>query len=195
MKRFIIIIVAMTVVHLSWAQISVGTRDNQYIYGEYQYNNWNLKLEESVYAEKIGFQYLRLYTGYQLKLHQSTLSVYPYFGTTYNGNYYSTGCFIDGKYHFLDKFNFFASINPHYDSGYKYKTCYRIGVGMNLTSQIGIKAEFQDMPIYRMKEKRLKGGIFFKTGNLMVIPQLSIPSEGVINNIRCIVDFKYIFLK
>ena len=79
----------MMISTISWAQFSVGTRDNQYFNGEYQYKGWNVKLEESVYAEKIGFQYLRLYAGYMLN--ESKWSVYtiPYFGTSYNGNYFS----------------------------------------------------------------------------------------------------------
>ena len=193
MKRSLLIIVATMVANLSWAQLAIGSRDNQYIYGEYLYKGWQVKLEESFYAEKIGFQYLRLYAGYQLDTPQLSLSAIPYFGNSYNGNYCSSGCFLNGKYYLDDKYHFCVTINPHYDSGYKYTTCYRIGAGMDLTSQIGIKAEFQDMPIYRMKEKRVKCGFIFKTGNLSASPQLSIPAEGVVNNIRCIVDFKYIF--
>ena len=193
MKRFFIVFLSMMVSTISWAQFSVGTRDNQYFYGEYQYKGWNVKLEESVYAEKIGFQYLRLYAGYLLDEAQWSISANPYFGTSYNGNYYSTGCILEGKYHLNEKYHFKATLNPHYDSGYKYKTCYRIGAGMDISNHIGIKAEYQDIPIYRMKEKRVKGGFVFKTGNISVSPQLSIPAEGVVNNIRCIVDFRYSF--
>lgn len=195
MKRTLLTLIAMLAVCLSWGQVSVGTRDNQYFYGSYQYKGWNVKLEESVYAEKIGFQYLRLYGGYTLFNPTWSISAQPYFGSTYNGDYQSMGCMLEGKYTLEDKYHFAVVVNPHYDTGYKYKTNFKLSAGMDLTHQIGIKAEYQEMPIYRMKEKRVKGGFIFKTGNLSVSPQLSIPAEGAINNIRCIVDFHYCFKK
>ncbi len=193
MRRVILSFIALFCFTLSWAQIVVGSRDNQYVYGEYQYKGWSVKLEESVYAEKIGHQYLRLYAGYAYHAPQWSLSAQPYFGASYNGNYCSLGGYLTGKYHLLDKYHFKAILNPHYDSGYKYETNYLIGMGMDLSSQIGIKLEYQEMPIYRMKEKRMKGGFIFKTGNLSVSPQISVPTEGATKNIRCIVDFRYSF--
>ena len=195
MKRIITTLIGLLVVCLSWGQVAVGTRDNQYFYGCYQHKGWNVKLEESVYAEKIGFQYLRLYGGYTYKSHFWSIGAEPYFGAAYNGNYSSMGCLFKGKYHLMDKYHFGVVLNPHYDTGYKYNTNFKVSAGMDLNSQIRIKAEYQEMPIFRMKEKRVKGGFIFKTGNLSVSPQLSIPTEGAINNIRCIVDFHYCFCK
>ena len=195
MRRSILTTITLLYFCLSWAQIAVGTRDNQYIYGEFQHKGWMVKLEESVFAEKMAHQYLRLYAGYRYEMPLWSLSVQPYFGTSYNGNYCSSGCLVTGKYHLMDKYHFKAILNPHYDSGYKYETNFLIGAGADLSSQIGIKLEYQEMPIYRMKEKRLKCGFIFRTGNLSASPQLSIPTEGETKNIRCIVDFRYCFLK
>lgn len=195
MRRMLITTISLLTVCLSWAQVSVGTRDNQYFYGAYQYKGWNVKLEESVYAEKIGFQYLRIYTGYMFEGQHWSVDASPYFGTTYNGDFQSMGCMITGKCHIMDRYHLKCVVNPHYDSSYKYKTNFKVGAGMDINNQIGILAEYQEMPIYRMKEKLIKGGFIFKTGQLSVTPQLSIPAERAIKNIRCIVDFRYCFSK
>ena len=56
---------------------------------------------------------------------------------------------IWGGYHGLlhvtleDRFHFAVVVNPHYDTGYKYKTNFKLSAGMDLHPHIGIKAEYQ----------------------------------------------------
>jgi hypothetical protein len=196
MNRFLLsLLFPLSLISTRAQEIAVGSRDNQYIYGECLYKGWHLKLEESVYSSKIGSQYVRLYAGYCLQNAQWSIDVDSYFGTPYNGKYNSYGCLASGTYVIQDKYHLKATINPHYDSGYKYETNFRIGAEADIFDQISIMAAYQEMPIYRMKEKRVYGGLIFKSGNLSVCPQISIPTDDVINHIRCIVNFRYCFSK
>lgn len=195
MKRALFLLAFALLAITTRSQVSVGTRDNQYFYGAYQYKGWNVKLEQSVYAEKIGFQYLRLYAGYSLQGKVWSVTAEPYFGISYNADYHSTGCLLTGRCCFADRYHVKLIYNPHYDSAYEFEHNFKVGAGMDISQHIGIMAEYQEMPIFRMKEKRLKGGLIFRTGNLSASPQLSVPMEGAKDNIRCLVDFRYCFNK
>ena len=87
-------------------------------------------------------------------------------------------------------------MNPHYDSGYGYKTCYNAGLGVVITSDINIFGRYTTIPEYRMSEKRAHIGLDFHVKNLNVIPVLSIgttATESGSKNLRVLMSFNYRF--
>lgn len=177
-----------------FGQFSIGGRDNRYVYGKYKWDKgWSVKLEQSIYAETIGWQYMRLYTGYEFFYKCIDVLLSPYYGFVYNRNYYSTGGHFLLTVHPLKQVHITGILNPHYDSGIGYGTYYGICAQVDVTSQVALCAKYSDIPSYRMKDKRVNAGCVFKVKNLMAFPQISLPAEGKLNNIRMIVDFSYVF--
>lgn len=180
----------------SYAQFGVGVRDNRYVYGDFCFkNHWIVKLEQSVYSEKFGYQTLRGYIGYKAKVQSFSYKVQAYFGSPYNGSYYSTGVLADGSYTFINRLTINATLNPHYDSSIGYETCFYAGVGVVLTKHIDILAGYTTIPVYRESEKRVLAGFNFHLGNLSVKPQISIAAAGSTKakSLRPAMNFEYKF--
>ncbi len=186
---------ALISLHAS-AQFGAGMRDNRYVYGDYCFlNHWVIKLEQSIYSEKIGYQYLRGYFGYQNHVKEFSYKAEAYFGSPYNGDYYSTGALAEGSYSFFNRFMINAKLNPHYDSSIGYKTCFYAGAGMKLTKSIDILAGYSTIPVYRESEKRVLAGFDFHVANLSVNPQISISAGGnsKTKTLRPALGFRYQF--
>lgn len=181
---------------LAYCQFGVGMRDNRYVYADYTFcRHFNVKVEQSVYAEKIGFQYLRAYAGYRNSVAGIDYGVQGYFGAAYNGSYHSGGAMAKARYKVLERIIIDASLNPHYDSEYGYNTCYSIGAGVVITKNIDIVGEYSTIPQYRMPEKRLNGGFDFHVRSLSVMPRLSIDVAGTsrFKTLRALMGFRYQF--
>ena len=193
----VIILLAMFVICLqSEAQLSIGFRDNRYIYGEYEIKDrFSVKLEHSVYSEKIECQYLRGYFGYGGSIGtQFDYELAPYFGTVYNGKYYSGGVMVGVNYCMLKWLKISAMLNPHYDSGYKYTTCYMSGLSINVWKELFLVGKISNIPEYRLAEDRLYLGLSVDMGRLSVSPMLSIPiDEKTIKSARVLTSFQYTF--
>lgn len=182
---------------MTFAQISVGSRSNRFIYVTFMYkDHYNVRLEQSLFSEKFGLQYIRGYVGYNTSVGVLGFKGTAYFGSTFNRFYYSTGAsaevrirphrllIIDGKF------------NPHYDSGFRYATCYYGGAGVCITKQIDILVGYTNIPEYRMPEKRLNMGFDIHVKNLTVRPRLSLnlSSNSGPKSLRPFIDFEYTFL-
>ena len=176
--------------------ISIGMRDNRFVYGAFTYkNHYVAAIEESLFSEKMGYQYLRGYAGYKGESKILKYSAVGYFGSTYNQNYWSSGlkanlnCLIKNLL-ILD-----GTLNPHYDSGDGYSTCWYAGGGFRITRHIDILAGYGNIPEYRLPEHRLKIGFNFHVGALSVCPKLSlmVRSGHREKSIRTLVDFNYNF--
>lgn len=195
MKKILIFALFVSIAFLSYAQWSIGLRDNNYVNVAYELNKkWDFKLEHSVFSEKIAFQYARTNIGYKHQVKEFMLSGVIYGGTIYNGNFYNAGVNFRTEYQPFNRFKVNAAINPHYDSGYKYTTCYDGGVWFNAYKELSLVGSVSNIPEYRDAETRMYLGLSFEVGPLWVSPRLSIPiDDASIKSRRVLVSMKYEF--
>lgn len=197
MKRYFSLLIMMLCLYSSYAQFSVGMRDNRYAFGQYLLNShYSFKIEQSIFSEKIGFQTLRAYAGYQSELHDVLdYMAEAYFGSAYNRSYNVTGAIISAKYAFVKRLGIKASLNPHYDSTLGYSTCFLAGAFVGLSKDIDITAAYTTIPEYRVSERRVQLGFDFHVSHLIVSPRLSIAAGGnqKAKNLRSLISFSYQF--
>lgn len=194
--KIIICIVSCMTPLAAEAQISVGIRDTRYVYGEYEMKQGYLfRLEQSVYAEKLGLQYLRAYTGYQGLLGILKYKGEGFFGTAYNGSYYNCGGSIHVNSQVIRHLFTEDTLEFLYDSGYGYKTCFRLGLGYHLNDCIDLLCSYSTIPEYRKSQERLLAGLKFHAGALTVVPELSIGLNKAekLRSIRMLMSMKYEF--
>lgn len=193
-KKIITAIAALIIAASASAQIGIGLRDTRYVNISYRYKQaWTAKLEHSVYAEKMAYQYVRLYIGWEREFGMVGVNVEPYFGMTYNNSYSSEGIKLGATVAPLKWLAAEVAVIPHHDSGMGYTTCYDAGLAFRCTRQIAITGGFTNRPEYREPEKRARGGLRFTVDNLWVHPELSIPTEGYGKNVRVLVSMGYAF--
>ncbi len=178
------------------AQVSIGIRDNRYAAIEYAFKDrFHVALEQSVYSEKLPFQYTRAYFGYSLPLAPNLkVTASPYFGMAWNNNYRNLG--LLGSVHFKPcRFGVYGTINPHYDSTFKYKTMFRAGAEFSITNQIDLSADYSTIPVYRQEEKLVRIGVGFKVKNLSARPVFAIPvaGNGKYKSVQILMSCKYTF--
>lgn len=196
MKKILLAILVTMVSFQAMSQISVGIRNNRFINVSYLYkDHYSIKLEQSVFSESFGLQYMRGYVGYQTALGDFQLKGSAYFGATFNRLYFSTGTSADVRFRPSQWLIVDARLTPHYDSGFGYTTCYYGGIGCGITKQIDILAAFTNIPEYRMPEKRFNIGFDFHVKNLKVIPRLSlnISRNSGPKSLRPLIDLEYTF--
>lgn len=197
MKRYISFFIMMLCLSASYAQFSVGMRDNRYAFGQYLLDcHYSFKIEQSIFSEKIGFQTLRAYAGYQSSVHDVLdYMAEAYFGSAYNRSYNTVGAIISAKYAFIKRLGIKASLNPHYDSTLGYSTCFLAGAFVGLSKDIDITAAYTTIPEYRMSERRVQLGFDFHVSRLTVSPHVSIATGGKqkVKNIRSLISFSYQF--
>ena len=196
MRRFLTILTISIMSVQAFAQISVGIRNNRFINIQFLYkDHYSVKLEQSVFAESFGLQYMRGYAAYRTSIKNFDLKGSAYFGATFNRLYYSTGFYADIRYRPIRLLIFDGRLNPHYDSGYGYTTCYYGGLGFRMTKNIDILLGYTNIPEYRMPEERMNLGFDFHVKNLRVVPRLSlnVSSNSGPKSLRPIIDFEYTF--
>lgn len=194
--RYLLTFLLLSIATLASAQISVGMRDNRFIYGAYTYKgHYVATLEQSVFSEKMGYQYMRGYAGYRGEAKIFNYSAVGYFGSTFNRSYWSAGAKANVNCLIKNLLILDGTLNPHYDSGDGYSTCWNAGGGFRLTRHIDLLAAYGNIPEYRMPEYRLKAGFKFHVGALSVAPRLSmmIRSGHRERSIRTLIDFNYNF--
>lgn len=195
-RLFVILLVSIGISLYSTAQISVGIRDNRFVNVAFLYKkHYSVKLEQSIFAESIGLQYMRGYLGYQFNPGLFDIKGNLYFGSSFNRMYFSTGMSADIRFRLHKIFFINGCINPHYDSGYGYRTCYYGGIGFRISKNIDLLAAYSNIPEYRVPEERLNLGFDFHVKNLKVIPRLSlnVGSNSGTKTIRPLINFEYTF--
>lgn len=196
MKRVIILLLIMMLYEMANAQFYIGLRDSKYAFVGYEWNSgWNIKLDQSIFDEGFKNQYIRCTGKYQGHIRHFDFTMSSFAGTTYNDSFYDLGASIKGTYHPLKWLGIGAEINPRYDSGYKYETCYMLGTDFYINDEIALLAQYNTIPEYRISEKRAKVGLRFTVNNLTVSPMLSLPIEGNAKALRVLVGFQYEFPK
>ncbi|MBQ2838900.1 MAG: hypothetical protein IJE73_04580 [Muribaculaceae bacterium] len=195
MKKILLFTLLVLVGVSCYAQWSIGLRDNNYVNVAYELNKkWEFKLEHSVFAEKIPYQYIRVNAGYKQQVSKFEFLGFVYGGTIYNGDFYNVGAKIGAEYSPINRLKIKAAINPHYDSGYDYSTCYQGGVWFNAYKALSIVASVSNIPEYRKAEDRVYLGLSFDVGPLWVSPRVSIPIEdSSVKSMRLLTSVKYEF--
>jgi len=189
----IVTIFMLSATYLS-AQVALGLRDNQYVSAGYTYHkSWNIKLEHSVFSQKLSTQYVRLMLGYKHCWNNIGIEATPYYGTVYNRDFYNTGVMLNGYWQMLRNWRMECTVNPHYDSGFDYETCFRVGSALHLYKAVSAVLQYSTIPEYRMKEKKIKAGLRFNADKLYVCPMLSIPVDETGKHVRLQCGFEYEF--
>lgn len=176
------------------ANFGVGLRDNQYGYVSYIFNKtYDVKLEHSLYSEKIAFQYCRLNLSSHFMLASLAINQTLYIGSLYNRDYFNAGYLLGLEYPFFYKFVIIASGNPHYDSELGIVTNYLIGGNLKIYKDIRVTAAYTTVPEYRLSEKRIRAGFILGNDFLTVSPIVSLPAKVDLKNMRILVSFAYQF--
>lgn len=177
------------------SQIKIGLRDNQYGQLGYTWKSfWKIMLEHSIFSQKLNTQYIRFSLSYIRQWKDLGLEIYPYYGTLYNGDFYNTGLALNLQWQFIKKISIEGVINPHYDIGFGYNTCFMSGTNIYLYKNISFVAQYSTIPEYRMKEGRFRTGVYIAVGGLTVMPLLSIPIDDHSGkHIRLLMGFEYEF--
>ena len=85
MKKILAVILFVSINIACYAQWSIGLRDNQYVNVAYELKDkWEFKLEHSVFAEKLPFQYIRANVGYKQPVNKFAFTGMVYGGAIYN---------------------------------------------------------------------------------------------------------------
>lgn len=162
-----------------FAQFGVGMRDTRYVNVNYTFKNrFGVELEHSVFSEKFKYQHVRLSLSCTMPVNRFEFQVKPYFGTLYCGDYYDVGAFLNASCRVVKSLLLCGTLNPHYDSGFEYKTCFMLGAECNVYKDLSLMAQYTTIPENRQSEKRVRAGLKFDIGRLWVEPLVSIPVEG-----------------
>lgn len=177
MKRLLIAVLTafISCAAVAAGRVELGLRDTRFIYATWNINHhFNIGLEHSVYSEKFKLQHIRIAAAYRTSIKDFSIECKPYFGTVYNGDYYDLGAQITAGYRIAGRLTLEATVNPHYDSGYEYKTCWRAGATCRIWRELSAVAQYSTVPEYRQSEKRVRVGLRFDTERLWIMPLLSI---------------------
>lgn len=187
---------AVMIVVAAKAQFMAGIRESHYVYGQYNpVNDIGIKVEHSLYSEKMGFQRIGLAVNYD-KVLGCGFSLWTQLAgaTTWNRNYQVASLNVTARYQYM-ALGINAAVEPTYDSGLHYTTCWKIGASVRITDAIDIRAAYTTIPEYRLSEKRIRAGFGFESGKLSVIPELSISAgdNTRFKNLRVLMSMGYKF--
>lgn len=180
----------------SFGQVYIGLRDNQYVnLGYVLKEKWNFKLEHSVFNDSFENQYIRGYIEYNDSIDAVEYSVMPFYGMTYNNSFYNTGIYIGAKYRPLSWLGVKVGVAPFYDSFFKYKTNYLMGLDFNVWPNLYILGGVSNFPEYRESQHKAYLGLSIQYKNLKVSPRITIPIESTSTkrNIRVLMSFSFMF--
>lgn len=196
MKRILLTLIVTLTTLSAYSQIAAGIRDSHYVYGSYTFNKKiSVELNHSLYSENMGFQRIGIGAGYSTPLPLGfSCGVKAFGATTWNRNYQVFGAEISAAYTYR-RLTLDASINPRYDSGLDYMTCWKAGATVKIIKPIGVTLHYTTIPEFRMSEKRLRGGFEFNVDRLSVRPELSVSVDpGTrFKNMRVLTSMEYRF--
>jgi len=171
--------------------VLLGLKNNQYGIIGVQYNHFQVGIKHSIFNENIKNQYVQFNFSYEL-FHKDLFSskLTGSIGGVYSNDFYDTGVNLWCKFH-PKLFSLSAELQPHYDSGIEYTTCYGFSGEYKITQEVALSVVYTNIPEFRIPEKRLRLGIFFNSKNLSVQPEMSIPSNEKIGAFRVLCSFIY----
>ena len=181
----------------------ISMRDSRFIQFQHTFmHHWPVMLEHSIYSEKISLQHFRIHAGYQHQILEDrlTMEFLGYFGSTHKGSYQDYGAFVRMAYRFDadDNYSLQGILNPHYDTGLDYKTCFAFSTYVGFCKVAAFYLEYTTIPEFRQSEERVRTGARIRInspqyGTLAVTPMLSIPLQQRYEKIRLHVNFTYQF--
>lgn len=175
--------------------LGAGVRDSYYIFAQASYADSYLGAEHSIYSYDAKYQYWRLYTGSGCKIPYAELGGRIFYGRTWCGNYWNAGALLTARVLPPGPVSVFATLNPLYDSGLKYHTCFAAGAAVRIFKPVSLRASYTTIPEFRESEKRVRAGVEVKVGGLSVVPELSIPTNPTNRSrrLRLLMSFSYLF--
>lgn len=195
-KKIITLVIALMTVMSVSAQFSAGIKDCRYVYGTYKLKSGvKFLIEHSLYSEKLGFQRIGVGVGYGTSIPYGFDWHANAFGaTTWNRNYQVVSADLTLGYHYR-RIGLYATINPRYDSGLHYKTCWQAGASVKIIEPISFLMDYTTIPEYRVSERRVAAGFSFKGNSLSVTPKLSVSADKntFLKNIRVLISMNYDF--
>lgn len=194
MRRLLLIGVLLFFAIEGQAQVFVGLRDTRYVYAGYSFSgHWRISAEHSLFSEHIGFQKIRLYGSFAHQWKYIECEIKPYISTLWNGHYQDFGALITGRVYPFKIWCVDATINPHGDTENGYTSCYRVGTSVAVSKEMALLLHYQNIPEYRMPEKRFRIGARFAAGKLNVTLEISVPATKDAKNIRVMCGMEYLF--
>lgn len=194
MKQTVFIVLFLLLPLGMKAQFSIGLRDSKYVGVSYTHkNSLGIGLEHSVFSQEVKTQYVRATMSYANLLNGFDYKAGIYYGTPYDGAYYNCGMMLSANYGISKAISLMATLNPHYDSYFEYKTCFDAGASFRLCTDISALLSYSTIPEFRQDEKRVKVGFNLTVQHLSVSPYLSIPAEGPVKSARLLVNINYVF--
>ncbi len=178
-------------------ELGAGIRDSYYIgvraaYGGHAF----AAAEHSVYSYDAKYQYWRLYAGGMAKVPYADFEGSAFYGRTWCGSYWSSGALLTARALPPGPVSVTATLNPLYDSGLGYHTCFSAGAAVRIFKPVSLRASYTTIPEFRESERRVRAGVEVRVGGLSVIPELSIPTESRNRSrrLRLLMSFSYTFL-
>ena len=197
MKRLILLLFLVSYISVeAMGQVYIGLRDNQYVnMGYILKEKWDFRLEHSVFNDSFENQYIRGYIGYNDSIGNVEYGVMPFYGMTYNDSFYNMGVYVGAKYRPLSWLGVKAGVSPFYDSFFRYKTTYLMGLDFNVWPNLYILGGVSNFPEYRQSQHRAYVGLSVSYKNLKVSPRITIPleSSSAKRNLRVLVSFTFVF--
>lgn len=208
MKQYILYLFYTFSTALTYAQndtlhFCIGLRDTRYLQIEYTIgHHFPIQLEHSLYSDKLKLQHYRVSAGYSDQFFRSRLytGFRAYWGGIWRGNYQDYGAFLTLGYCFdsHQRYQVAVTLNPHYDTGLDYKTCFSTEALVGWNDVGSFVMEYSTIPEFRQSEERIRLGIdihFWSSsyGCLAVRPLISIPIHQRYEKIRLHVNFNYMF--
>ncbi|MDE6127374.1 MAG: hypothetical protein K2G30_10525 [Muribaculaceae bacterium] len=177
-------------------ELGAGVRDSYHInfraaYGGHAF----VAAEHSVYSYEVRYQYWRLYAGGMVSVPYAEFEGSAFYGRTWCGSYMSAGALLSAKVLPPGPVSVFGTLNPLYDSGLKYNTCFSAGLAVRIFKPVSLRASYTTIPEFRESEKRVRAGVEVRVGGLSVLPELSLPTDRAhrSRSLRLLMSFSYTF--
>lgn len=177
-------------------EFGAGVRDSYYISAQASYaGHAMLKAEHSVYSYDARYQYWRLYAGGMASVPYADFEGSAFYGRTWCGSYWNSGALLTARVNPPGPVSVFATLNPLYDSGLGYHTCFSAGAAVRVFKPVSLRVSYTTLPEFRESEKRVRAGVEVKAGGLSVVPELSIPTNRTNRSrrLRLLISFSYTF--
>lgn len=177
-------------------ELGAGVRDSYHIFFRTAYNGHAfVAAEHSIYSYDAKYQYWRLYAGGMASVPYAAFEGCAFYGRTWCGNYWSAGALLTARVLPPGPVKVFATLNPLYDSGLKYHTCFAAGASVRIFKPVSLLASYTTIPEFRESEKRVRAGVEVRVGGLAVTPELSIPVNPVNRSrkLRLLMSFSFTF--
>ena len=173
--------------------IFAGMRNTRFAFLGGEYKNFGLAIENSIYVQKADQQYARVFFFYKTSLPLQMQLCYALFaGSRYDRAYHDVGGRVNVRGAWFDEFLGVDAVWQIYnDSEIGLFSAYEGRGSIRLLREVALFAGLRTIPEYRMKARRVFAGLSFKSGHLVVNPEISTPLKKELQLTRVSVSFLY----